>query len=126
MCPSSLQNFLKALFADLVSPCNISDRGTHFCFDQFSKVMQEYELLTFLTAFTHKQWGQSGQEVSNRAFEKIPEWTIGNNAMNIEILPIEAAVDVMEQLKMCRDIPLDSNEVGVQTKTSLLLAIWCS
>nr|GEZ87736.1 reverse transcriptase domain-containing protein [Tanacetum cinerariifolium] len=56
----------------------ISDRGTHFCNDQFSKVMLKYRVIHRLSTAYHPQ--TSGQvEVSNRGFKRILERTIGEN-----------------------------------------------
>nr|GFA51781.1 reverse transcriptase domain-containing protein [Tanacetum cinerariifolium] len=71
--------FLKSLFARFGSPrAIISDRGTHFCNDQFSKVMLKYGFTHRLSTVYHPQ--TSGQvEVSNRGFKRILERTIGEN-----------------------------------------------
>nr|GFA05957.1 reverse transcriptase domain-containing protein [Tanacetum cinerariifolium] len=71
--------FLKSLFARFGSPrAIISDRGTHFCNDQFSKVMLKYGLTHRLSTAYHPQ--TSGQvEVSNRGLKRILERTIGEN-----------------------------------------------
>nr|GFB70637.1 reverse transcriptase domain-containing protein [Tanacetum cinerariifolium] len=71
--------FLKSLFARFGSPhAIISDRGTHFCNDQFSKVMLKYGVTHRLSTAYHPQ--TSGQvEVSNRGFKRILERTIGEN-----------------------------------------------
>ncbi|GKC24935.1 reverse transcriptase domain-containing protein [Tanacetum coccineum] len=57
--------FLKSLFARFGTPCAIiSDRGTHFCNDQFAKVMLKYGVTHHLFITYHPQ--MSGQvEVSN-------------------------------------------------------------
>nr|GFB38057.1 reverse transcriptase domain-containing protein [Tanacetum cinerariifolium] len=56
----------------------ISDRGTYFCNDQFSKVMLKYEVTHRLSTAYHPQ--TSGQvEVSNRGLKRILERTIGEN-----------------------------------------------
>ncbi|GJR45509.1 reverse transcriptase domain-containing protein [Tanacetum coccineum] len=56
----------------------ISDRGTHFCNDQFTKVMQKYGVTHRLSTAYHPQ--TSGQvEVSNRGLKRILEKTIGEN-----------------------------------------------
>ncbi|GJS56354.1 reverse transcriptase domain-containing protein [Tanacetum coccineum] len=56
----------------------ISDRGTHFCNDQFAKVMLKYEVTHRLSTAYHPQ--TSGQvEVSNRSLKRILERTIGEN-----------------------------------------------
>ncbi|GKF50043.1 reverse transcriptase domain-containing protein, partial [Tanacetum coccineum] len=53
----------------------ISDRGTHFCNDQFAKVMQKYGVTHRLSTEYHPQ--TSGQvEVSNRGLKRILERTI--------------------------------------------------
>ncbi|GJU44574.1 reverse transcriptase domain-containing protein [Tanacetum coccineum] len=56
----------------------ISDRGTHFCNDQFSKVMLKYGVTHRLAIAYHSQ--TSGQvEVSNRGLKRILERTVGEN-----------------------------------------------
>nr|GFA60509.1 reverse transcriptase domain-containing protein [Tanacetum cinerariifolium] len=56
----------------------ISDRGTHFCNDQFEKVMLKYGVTHRLSTAYHPQ--TSGQvEVSNRGLKRILERTIGEN-----------------------------------------------
>nr|GFA66681.1 reverse transcriptase domain-containing protein [Tanacetum cinerariifolium] len=71
--------FLKSLFARFSSPrAIISDRGTHFCNDQFSKVMLKYGVTHRLSTAYHPQ--TSGQvEVLNRGLKRILERTIGEN-----------------------------------------------
>nr|GEZ98081.1 reverse transcriptase domain-containing protein [Tanacetum cinerariifolium] len=71
--------FLKSLFARFGSPrAIISDRGTHFCNDQFRKVMLKYGVTHRLFTAYHPQ--TSGQvEVSNRGLKRILERTIGEN-----------------------------------------------
>ncbi|GJR25964.1 reverse transcriptase domain-containing protein [Tanacetum coccineum] len=68
--------FLKSLFARFGAPrAIISDRGTHFCNDQFAKVMQKYGVTHRLSTAYHPQ--TSGQvEVSNRGLKRILERTI--------------------------------------------------
>ncbi|GJR26225.1 reverse transcriptase domain-containing protein [Tanacetum coccineum] len=54
----------------------ISDRGTHFCNDQFAKVMLKYGVTHRLFTAYHPQ--TSGQvEVSNRGLKRILERTVG-------------------------------------------------
>ncbi|GJT51888.1 reverse transcriptase domain-containing protein [Tanacetum coccineum] len=71
--------FLKSLFARFGTPrAIISDRGTHFCNDQFTKVMRKYGVTHRLSITYHSQ--TSGQvEVSNRGLKRILERTIGEN-----------------------------------------------
>ncbi|GJV90973.1 reverse transcriptase domain-containing protein [Tanacetum coccineum] len=65
--------FLKSLFARFGAPrAIISDRGTHFCNDQFAKVMLKYGVTHRLSTAYHPQ--TSGQvEVSNRGLKRILE-----------------------------------------------------
>ncbi|GJR10018.1 reverse transcriptase domain-containing protein [Tanacetum coccineum] len=71
--------FLKSLFARFETPrAIISDRGTHFCNDQFAKVMSKYGVTHRLATAYHPQ--TSGQvEVSNRGLKRILERTVGEN-----------------------------------------------
>ncbi|GKC60770.1 reverse transcriptase domain-containing protein, partial [Tanacetum coccineum] len=71
--------FLKSLFARLGTPRTIiSDCGTHFCNDQFSKVMLKYGVTHRLATAYHPQ--TSGQvEVSNRGLKRILERTLSEN-----------------------------------------------
>nr|GEX71558.1 reverse transcriptase domain-containing protein [Tanacetum cinerariifolium]GEX71651.1 reverse transcriptase domain-containing protein [Tanacetum cinerariifolium] len=56
----------------------ISDRGTYFCNDQFSKVMLKYDVTHHLVIAYHPQ--TSGKvEVSNRGLKRILERTVGKN-----------------------------------------------
>nr|GEY35458.1 reverse transcriptase domain-containing protein [Tanacetum cinerariifolium] len=71
--------FLKSLFARFGTPCAIiSDHGTHFCNDQFAKVMLKYDVIHRLATAYHPQ--TSGQvEVSNCGLKRISERTVGEN-----------------------------------------------
>ncbi|GKF85693.1 reverse transcriptase domain-containing protein, partial [Tanacetum coccineum] len=71
--------FLKSLFARFRTPrAIISDRGTHFCNDQFTKVMLKYGVTHRLSTAHYPQ--TSGQvEVSNRGLKRILERTVGEN-----------------------------------------------
>ncbi|GJR15119.1 reverse transcriptase domain-containing protein [Tanacetum coccineum] len=71
--------FLKSLFSRFGTPhAIISDRGTHFCNDQFAKVMLKYGVTHRLSTAYHPQ--TSGQvEVSNRGLKRILERTVGEN-----------------------------------------------
>nr|GEZ61419.1 hypothetical protein [Tanacetum cinerariifolium] len=68
--------FLKSLFTRFGTPrAIISDRGTHFCNDQFAKVMRKYRVTRRLFTAYHSQ--TNGQvEVSNRGLKRILERTI--------------------------------------------------
>ncbi|GJS40731.1 reverse transcriptase domain-containing protein [Tanacetum coccineum] len=68
-----------SLFARFGAPrAIISDRGTHFCNDQFTKVMLKYGVTHRLSTAYHPQ--TSGQvEVSNRGLKRILERSIGEN-----------------------------------------------
>ncbi|GKB17398.1 reverse transcriptase domain-containing protein, partial [Tanacetum coccineum] len=71
--------FLKSLFARFETPIAIiSDRGTHFCNDQFAKVMSKYGVTHRLATAYHPQ--TSGQvEVSNQGLKRILKRTVGEN-----------------------------------------------
>nr|GEV79588.1 reverse transcriptase domain-containing protein [Tanacetum cinerariifolium] len=71
--------FLKNLFARFGAPrAIISDRGTHFCNDQFTKVMQKYGVTHRLATPYHPQ--TSGQvKVSNQGLKHFLERAVGEN-----------------------------------------------
>nr|GFB58444.1 hypothetical protein [Tanacetum cinerariifolium] len=71
--------FLKSLFSQFGTPkAIISNRGTHFYNDQFSRVMSKYGVTHRLSTAYHPQ--TSGQvEVTNRGLKRILERTIGEN-----------------------------------------------
>nr|GEW75122.1 reverse transcriptase domain-containing protein [Tanacetum cinerariifolium] len=71
--------FLKSLFARFGTPrAIISNRGTHFCNDQFAKVMSKYGVTHRFDTAYHPQ--TSGQvEVSIRGLKRILERTVGEN-----------------------------------------------
>nr|GEW77094.1 reverse transcriptase domain-containing protein [Tanacetum cinerariifolium] len=71
--------FLKSLFARFGTPrAIISDRGTHFCNDKFTKVMSKYGVAHRLSTAYHPQ--TSGQvDVSNRGLKRILERTVREN-----------------------------------------------
>nr|GEW91762.1 hypothetical protein [Tanacetum cinerariifolium] len=63
---------------ELVKNSIISDRGTHFCNDQFAKVMSKHGVTHRLSTSYHPQ--TSGQvEVTNRGLKRILERTVGEN-----------------------------------------------
>nr|GFB32299.1 reverse transcriptase domain-containing protein [Tanacetum cinerariifolium] len=71
--------FLKSLFSQFRTPkAIISDRGTYFCNDQFSRVMAKFGVTHRLSTAYHPQ--TSGQvEVTNRGLKRILERTVGEN-----------------------------------------------
>nr|GEY13759.1 reverse transcriptase domain-containing protein [Tanacetum cinerariifolium] len=71
--------FLKSLFSRFGTPkAIISDRGTHFCNDQFARFMSKYGVTHRLSTAYHTQ--TSGQvEVTNRGLKRILERTVGEN-----------------------------------------------
>nr|GFA84426.1 reverse transcriptase domain-containing protein [Tanacetum cinerariifolium] len=71
--------FLKSLFSWFGTPkAIINDRRTHFCNDQFSRVMAKYGVTHYLSTAYHPQ--TSGQvEVTNRGLKRILERTVGEN-----------------------------------------------
>nr|GEV36081.1 reverse transcriptase domain-containing protein [Tanacetum cinerariifolium] len=71
--------FLKSLFSRFGTPrAIISDRGTYFCNDQFTRVMIKYGVTHRLATAYHPQ--TSGQvEVSNHGLKRISKRTVGEN-----------------------------------------------
>ncbi|GKC80264.1 reverse transcriptase domain-containing protein [Tanacetum coccineum] len=79
--------FLKSLFARFRTPrAIISDHGTHFCNDQFAKVMSMFAKSNCLVWVTHhlatayhSHLTTRQVEVSNSGFKRILERTVGEN-----------------------------------------------
>nr|GFA91140.1 reverse transcriptase domain-containing protein [Tanacetum cinerariifolium] len=71
--------FLKSLFSWFGTPkAIISDRGTHFCNDQFSRVMSKHGVTHHLSTAYHPQ--TSGQvKVTNHGLKRILKRTVGEN-----------------------------------------------
>nr|GEZ49254.1 reverse transcriptase domain-containing protein [Tanacetum cinerariifolium] len=71
--------FFKSLFSRFGTPkAIISDRGTHFCNDQFSRVMVKYGVTHRLSTAYHPQTSRQ-VEVTNRGLKRILERTVGEN-----------------------------------------------
>nr|GEV58375.1 reverse transcriptase domain-containing protein [Tanacetum cinerariifolium] len=71
--------FLKSLFSRFGTPkAIISDIGTHFCNDQFSRVMSKYGVTHRLSTAYHPQTSRQ-VEVNNRGLKRILERTGGEN-----------------------------------------------
>nr|GEY79959.1 reverse transcriptase domain-containing protein [Tanacetum cinerariifolium] len=91
--------FLKSLLSRFGIPrAIISDRGTHFCNDQFTHVMIKYGFTHRLATAYHPQ--TSGQvEVSNRGLKRILERTVRENRTHVavkkvnDIIRLQALVD---------------------------------
>nr|GEW05946.1 reverse transcriptase domain-containing protein [Tanacetum cinerariifolium] len=70
---------LKSLIARFGTPrAIISDRGTHFCNDQFAKVILKYGVTHRLATAYHPQTSRQ-LEVSNRCLKRILERIVGEN-----------------------------------------------
>nr|GFA05018.1 reverse transcriptase domain-containing protein [Tanacetum cinerariifolium] len=70
---------LKSLFSRFETlKAIISDRGTHFCNDQFSRVMSKYGVTHRLSTAYHPQISRQ-VEVTNRGLKRILERTVGEN-----------------------------------------------
>nr|GFC21222.1 reverse transcriptase domain-containing protein [Tanacetum cinerariifolium] len=71
--------FLKSLFSRFGTPkAIISDRGTHFCNDQFSRVMAKYGVTHQLSTTYHPQTCRQAK-VTNHGLKRILERTVGEN-----------------------------------------------
>nr|GFC12016.1 reverse transcriptase domain-containing protein [Tanacetum cinerariifolium] len=71
--------FLKSLFSRFGTPkAIISNRGTYFCNDQFSRVMSKYGVIHRLSTAYHPQTSRQ-VEVTNRGLKRILERRVGEN-----------------------------------------------
>nr|GEY06648.1 reverse transcriptase domain-containing protein [Tanacetum cinerariifolium] len=74
-----LSKWVEALFSRFGTPkAIISDRGTHFCNDQFARIMSKYEVTHRLSTAYHPQTSRH-VEVTNRGLKRILERTVGEN-----------------------------------------------
>nr|GEV27598.1 reverse transcriptase domain-containing protein [Tanacetum cinerariifolium] len=74
----NIYSWLSITYQNRTPRAIISDRGTHFCNDQFAKVMRKYSVTHRLATAYHPQ--TSGQvEVSNHGLKRILERTVGEN-----------------------------------------------
>ncbi|GJR66933.1 reverse transcriptase domain-containing protein [Tanacetum coccineum] len=98
----------------------ISDRGTHFCNDQFSKVMLKYGVTHRLATAYHPQ--TSGQvEVSNCGLKKILERTVGENRASwsdklddaLWAFPYENSLIYKEKTKRIHDAKIKNRDFNV-------------
>nr|GFA52750.1 reverse transcriptase domain-containing protein [Tanacetum cinerariifolium] len=73
--------FLKSLFFRFGTPkAIISDRGTHFCNDQFARIMSKYGVTHRLSTAYHPQTSRQ-VEVTNRGLKRILERTAYENSL---------------------------------------------
>ncbi|GJS86560.1 reverse transcriptase domain-containing protein [Tanacetum coccineum] len=77
--PEFVVNNQKSLFARFGTPrAIISDRGTHFCNDQFAKVMLKYGVTRRLSTAYHSQTSVQLKEI-NRGLKRILESDLSEN-----------------------------------------------
>nr|GEV06934.1 hypothetical protein [Tanacetum cinerariifolium] len=110
--------FFKSLFTRFGNPhAIIGDRSTHFCNNQFTKVMLKYDVTYRLVTAYHPQ--TSGQvEVSNRDLKRILERTVGENRASwIE----KVAVDHLSRIE--NDESSDDSEVDDNIHGETLMEI---
>ncbi|GKF55704.1 reverse transcriptase domain-containing protein [Tanacetum coccineum] len=82
--------FLKSLFSRFGAPrAIISDHGTHFCNDQFAKVMLKYGVTHRLSTAYHPQTSGQVEKVSNHGLKRILERTVGENRMSSAPIEVE-------------------------------------
>nr|GEV71538.1 reverse transcriptase domain-containing protein [Tanacetum cinerariifolium] len=75
--------FLKSLFSRFGTPkVIISDRGTHFCNDQFSRVVAKYGVTHRLSTTYHPQTS-SQVEVTNRGLKRVLERMVGDKLEDV-------------------------------------------
>nr|GEV85792.1 reverse transcriptase domain-containing protein [Tanacetum cinerariifolium] len=113
--------FLKDIFARFGAPkAIISDRGTHFCNDQFTKVMQKYGVTHRLATPYHPQTS-SQVEVSNRGLKRILErtprwendpWKLGAPPDSLRVLKSDLKghlKDASKQERIIHDLDADED-----------------
>ncbi|GJV88125.1 reverse transcriptase domain-containing protein [Tanacetum coccineum] len=88
----------------------ISDRGTHFCNDQFTKVMLKYGQSTSLhRVIIHKLCGQV--EVSNRGLNEILERAIGTVQLEWELM--SSVMKLMRTLSIINEMDKRVNDFKI-------------
>nr|GFB63484.1 reverse transcriptase domain-containing protein [Tanacetum cinerariifolium] len=100
--------FLKLLFSRFGTPkAIISDRGTHLCNKQFTRIMSKYGVIYRLSTSYHPQ--TSGQvEVTNRGLKRILERTVGENCA----LWSDKLEDALWAFRTTFKTPLQLNELS--------------
>nr|GEW44978.1 reverse transcriptase domain-containing protein [Tanacetum cinerariifolium] len=92
---AALKNEMKSLFSRFGDP-RVSDRGIHFCNEQFAKVMLKYGVTHLMSTAYHPQ--TSGQvKVSNHGLKRFLERTVGKACH----LPIKLEQKPCWTLKHC-------------------------
>nr|GEX55904.1 DNA-directed DNA polymerase [Tanacetum cinerariifolium] len=81
----------------------ISDRGTHFCNDQFAKVMLKYGVTHRLATAYHPQTSRQ-VEVSSHGLERILERTVGENHASCDHRKVQ-----LNELNELRDQAYDNS-----------------
>ncbi|GJZ61518.1 ribonuclease H-like domain-containing protein, partial [Tanacetum coccineum] len=110
---------------DILKACHSGPTGWNYgCHYTFTKVMLKYGVTHRLSTAYHPQ--TSGQvEVSNRGLKRILERTVGENRASWIARIVKTLVLVFLSRVSHPQLHFGNPEVGVQTKTSLLLGIWC-
>nr|GEW71640.1 reverse transcriptase domain-containing protein [Tanacetum cinerariifolium] len=107
--------FLKNLLARFGTPrAIISDRGTHFCNDQFAKVMLKFGVTHRLATSYHPQ--TSGQvEISNRGLKRILTRTVGENRTS----SYENSLIYKEKTKRLHDLKIKDRVFNIEDRVLL-------